>query len=76
MKGAAKHFGALNSKVDATVLDAGNSSLRDAAERRELSLAEALQLADDANRLTRGDVDALLGWNELAHISVSDSHAG
>lgn len=74
LQGRAQQLGPLNTKVDPTILDAGNGGLRDAAQGGELGLAETLQLADDPYRLTRGDINAFFGRNELAHISVSDSH--
>ena len=73
-KGSAKHLGTLYTQVDPTILDAGNGGLGDAAQGRQLRLAQALQLTDDAYRLTWGDVDALSCGDEFAHISVSDSH--
>ena len=74
VKGSAKHLGALYTQVDPAILDAGNGGLGDAAQSRQLCLAQTLQLADDTYRLARGDVDALFCGNEFAHISVSDSH--
>ena len=76
MQGRAKHLGPLDTKVDSTILDAGNGGLWNTTQRGELGLAETLQLANDPHRFTRSDIDALLGRNELAHISVSDSHIG
>ena len=74
VQGYAKNLGALNTQIDPTILNAGNGGLRNTAQGRELGLAQTLQLADDAYRLTRSDVDALFGRNEFAHVSVSDSH--
>ncbi len=74
MQGGAEHLGTLNAQVDATILDAGDSGLGNAAQGRKLGLAEALQLTDDPHRLAGGDIDTLLGGNEFAHINVSDSH--
>ena len=74
LQGRAQQLGPLNTKVDPTILDAGNGGLGDAAQSRQLCLAQTLQLADDTYRLARGDVDALFCGNEFAHISVSDSH--
>ena len=76
MKSSTKRFGPLNAQVDPTILNTGNGGLRNATQGGQLGLAKPLQLTDDPYRLTRGDVDALLGGNELAHISVSDSHVG
>ena len=74
MQGGCQHLCTLNTKVDPTVLDAGNGGLRDTAERRKLRLAKALQLANDPHRFAWTDVDALLGGNKFSHLSVSGSH--
>ena len=74
VEGSAQHLGPLNTQVDPTILDTGDCRLGNAALCRELSLTKALQLTDDPHRLTRSDIDALFGGDELAHISVSDSH--
>lgn|GEM_PF-5333393 len=69
-----QHLGALHAQVDPTILDAGDGRLRDAAQGGELRLAKALQLTNDPHRFTGSDIDTLLGENELAHVSRSDSH--
>ena len=74
VQGGAKHFGSLHSKVDAAILYAGNGGLRNAAQGGKLSLAETLQFTDDPHRFTGGYINSLLGWDEIAHVSVSDSH--
>lgn len=74
VESSTQHLGSLDSQVDATILDAGDGGLGNAAQGGELSLTKALQLTDDPHRLTRSDIDALFGGNEFAHISVSDSH--
>ena len=76
VKSRAQHLGALYTQIDPTILNTGNGGLRNATQGGELRLAETLQLSDDPHRLTRSDIDALLGGNGLAHISVSDSHVG
>ena len=68
-----EYLGALNSKINATIFDAGDGGLRNAAQLRELSLGESLQLAKNPHGLARGDLDSLLGWAEVAHIRISHS---
>lgn len=41
MQGGTEHLGPLDPQVDATILDAGDGGLRDAAQGRELRLAQA-----------------------------------
>ena len=74
VKGGTQHLGPLNAQIDPTVLDAGNGGLGNPTQGRELGLAKTLQLTDDPHRLTRSDIDAFFCGDELAHISVSDSH--
>lgn len=74
MKGNPQCLSPLDAQVDPAILNAGNGGLGNAAQGGELSLAKPLQLTDDPHRLTGSDIDALFGGDELAHISVSDSH--
>ena len=74
VESSAQDLGPLYAQVDAAILDAGDGCLGNAAQGGELGLAKALRLTNDPHRLTRSDIDALFGGNELAHISVSDSH--
>ena len=69
-----QHLGTLDAQVDATVLDARDRGLRNAAQGGQLRLAESLQLANDPYRFARRHVHTFLGWTEIAHVSVSDSH--
>lgn len=76
VESSAQHLGSLYAQVDATILDAGDGRLRDAAQGGELGLAKALQLTNSPHRLTRSDIDAPLGGNELAHIRMCWSGVG
>jgi len=74
VQGGTQNLGTLNAQIDPAVLNAGDGGLGDAAQSGQLGLAEALKFTNDTHRLARGDVDALFCRNEVAHISVSDSH--
>lgn len=76
VKGDAQCLSTLDAQVDPAIFNAGDGGLGNATQGGELGLTKPLQLADDAYRLTRGDIDALFGGVEFAHISVSDSHVG
>jgi hypothetical protein len=51
LEGFREHLCAFDAKANAVVLDSGKSSLWDTRALRELVLAQALQLANDAHGL-------------------------
>jgi len=68
LEGFCEHLCALNSKANTIVLDGRKSGLWDTRAPRELVLAQALQLADDAHGLAYRDGDALLRRAKLLHL--------
>jgi hypothetical protein len=55
-QGQGKNLRAFHAKIDATVFDAGDSRLRDAAQFGQLNLAKTLNLTNNANGLVLGPV--------------------
>jgi hypothetical protein len=64
-----QYLGALNAQAHPIVFDRRKCSLWDAAELRQLVLAEVLQFANDAYRVSNRDIDPLLRWTKLIHSS-------
>src|SRR5512134_3680238 len=68
LEGLCEHLCALNAKANAIVLDGRKSGLWDTRALRELVLAQALQLANDAHGLAYRDGDALLRRAKFLHL--------
>jgi hypothetical protein len=57
---ARQNLRTLHSQIDAIALDCRNRRLRDPRQSSQFALTQLLQLPQDANRLSDGDLDALL----------------
>src|SRR5712691_2849279 len=80
LESSREHFCALHAQADAVVLDRRKSGLRNTCTLRELILAKALQLANDAYRFAGRDRDAFLRGTKLLHLRPpivvrTDSHS-
>ena len=64
-----QYLGALDAQAHTIVFDRRKRGLWDAAELRQLVLAELLQFANDAYRVSDRDLDPLLRWTKLIHSS-------
>ena len=67
-EGFREHLCAFNAKANTVVLDGGKSGLRDTRALRDLVLAQALQLSNNAHGLANRDSDALLRRAKLLHL--------
>src|SRR3990172_1292775 len=68
LEGSRENLCALHAQADAVVLDRRKSGLGDPRALRELILAKALQLANDAHRFASRDGDAFLRGTKLLHL--------
>src|SRR5207253_8508930 len=64
----------LDAKLYSVILDRGNCCLGDARNLRELSLAQALKLADDPQRFPDRNLDSFPRRMKILHFSVSHNH--
>ena len=67
---ACDHFGAFDPKAHAIVLNRRKRCLWYPGARGELILAKALQLADDADGLANGNINALFSGTKLTHYGL------
>jgi hypothetical protein len=58
---------AFDAQPDATVLDGGYGPLGDPGQLCQFVLAQFLELAQDTQRLSGGDVDVLSGGEKVFH---------
>ena len=71
-----KYLGTFHAEIDAIILDRGNGGLGNPGKGGQLTLAEFLKLAQDADGFSDRDVHSLPGWTKLAHVIASDSREG
>ncbi len=75
LEGTGKNLSALNTEIHSTVFDSGNGGLRNTSEIGELTLAQLLEFAQDADRLADRNLNALLRRTIVFHIRTS-GHRG
>jgi len=68
VESTSKNFGTLDPQIDSTILDCGNSGLRNAGKLRQLALAQFLEVAQDPYRFSNRDLYTVFCWAKFFHL--------